>query len=267
MEVEGSEATGFCRMVEFISLTFVSTLLKVALRFDCAMKKTFCSLLGLIVLVCHPASAAVITYDSTVLDWYANGMTASRYVGLSAAQLNPYITFTPPTNSILANGYGGTTYYPFPAAGSYGGATWEAPEGEAVIRIDIFGSFRSEMANQSDFVAAIYGGSSGSVMNLLSSGLSFTYNDVTKRASYTWTITIDPNDGISALQFDAWRAVSGSAVIQAGGNAGGYSGSIDGIQIVTTPIPEPSTMCLLASVGIFGICLTLRGRGSKELKP
>jgi len=253
-------------MVEFISLTFISTLLKVAPRFDCAMRMTFCFLLGLIVLVCHPASAAVIAYDSTGLDWYVNGMTASRYVGLSAAQLNPYIIFTPPTNSILANGYGGTTYYPFPAAGSYGGATWEAPEGEVVIQIDIFGSFYSETANQSDFVAAIYDGSSGSTMNLLSSGLNFTYDNITKRASYNWIITIDPNDGISELQFDAWRAISGATVIQADGNAGGYSGTIDGIQIVTVPIPEPSTMCLLASVGIFGICLTFRGKGSKECK-
>lgn len=230
------------------------------------MKKTFCSLLGLIVLVCHPASAAMITYDSTVSDWYANGMTASRYIGLTAAQLNTYITFTPPTNSILANGLGGTDYFPFPAAGSYGGATWEAPAGEAVVQISIFGSFRSETSDQSDFVAAVYGGSNESAMNLLSTGpgFGFTYNNDTKRASYSWTITIDPNDGISELQFDAWRAVSGTTQIQAGNDTGGYSGSIDGIQIVTAPIPEPSTMCLLALVGIFVIGLIFRSKCPKE---
>ncbi len=227
------------------------------------MKKLLCSLLGLIALTLSPGSAAVITYDSTVSDWYANGMTADGHNGLLNALLNTNITFTPPTNSILADADGSTSTFPTLGPGAHGGATWQAAAGEVVTQITLSGNFRSETVNQSDFIAAVYGGNDASTLSSLSSGLSFSYHAPTARASYSWTINIDPGDQISALRFDAWRTV-GTVVTNGGGNVGGYSGSITDIQITTAAVPEPSTVCLLVAVGLVVLFRVSRTIQSKK---
>lgn len=224
------------------------------------MKRILPLFLGLFALASVSLQAAVITYDSSVVDWFQNGLTRLHAGRIILANDNPDYTGVAPTNLILAQGIGSTNYFPVPLKGDYAGVTWTAPVGEIVLSIQITGSYRSEPA-AGTYGATVYGGTSSDTQAaiLLSENLPVTRSG--ERESYTWTIALNPNDAITKLQFNAWEALIGGAVIQ-GGSSGesGYTGMIDSIVITTAPIPETSTLALSA-IGIFAFL------GYRKLSP
>jgi hypothetical protein len=218
---------------------------------ELVMKTTKWFLVGLIVLGMWSgiASATLYTFNPDVSDWYASGMTAANY-NVNSNGAGPLITGSE-TTYINAHGTWdptvGSSYY-YPSAGTWAGATWTAPANEVIVSVYAAGYFY----DAGNFRQFVYGGTAAGTagdIQLIASPVGET--------SFGQTRTLTVADGVTQLQFRAWQATTGEAMIA--GYASGYHGAINAIIINTEAVPEPAT-CLFVLISGLGFLARRQNR-------
>jgi hypothetical protein len=211
---------------------------------------TWVPLVIFILSLSSPSSqAASYIFSPSVADWYTAGLEPAHNDNC----IRPIPTVI---GYIHAEGitWQGSSY-PTPAAGTWGGARWNAPPGEVVTQVRMTGYFRRQTSGVTDFCAKLYGKdrTTSTYSQLLD--ITSSSGTIPGNVSYDRTATIPASSNISTLEFRAWQAVAGNLVIAA--NNSGYSGNINVIEITTTS----ATVANLLTLGNSNVRITMTQQG------
>lgn len=223
-------------------------------------KGLFVSTIVLVVLATASlANAAVYTYDSSISDWFTTG----NFTRASCTEAGlPYIV----ADSSVSNKIQAMYMNPWAGAsqvfmGSWGGATWQAPEGERVVKVVMSGWYRSDYGQ---IGYGLFGGSTGyedtKYLETKADGNPF-------RGWSNTVVDIASADNVSNLELRSWWMQSNALDMVVGiNNDPSYKGEITSVEITTeaipeNPVPEPSALVMLAggAAALAGTVIRKRG--------
>jgi hypothetical protein len=186
------------------------------------------------------ALATIYTFDSANANWYEPGE-------LTKVEANVRLISDPIADNEIQGVWNTAlaTYGNF-YAGDWAGASWTAPAGEIVTRVQMSGWYRADGDLSRMGYGLLGGKGSPDTEYVKAQGGQSSW------VGYSWSqdLPISSADQVDNLQIRTWWHQGGdpSAV---GPSTDGYFAYIDTLTITTTAVPEPATIGLLTLGGLL----------------